>query len=40
MRQLCDLDRGGVRIGGVSVRHRLDHDRMTGADQDPADVDD
>ena len=38
VRQLRDLDGGGIGVGGVGVRHRLDDDRMSGADEDAADV--
>ena len=34
-----DLERGGVGVGGVRVGHRLDDDRVRGADEHAADVD-
>ena len=39
MRQARDLDRGGVRVGGVGVGHRLDDDRVGAADEHAADID-
>jgi hypothetical protein len=39
VREPCDLDRGGVGVGGVGVRHRLDDDRMGAPDEHAADVD-
>ena len=35
--ELRDLDGGGVGIGGVGVRHRLDDDRVRRSDRDVAD---
>ncbi len=37
--QRGDLERGGVRIGGVGVGHRLHDDRVPAADEDAADID-
>ena len=34
-----DLERGAVGVRGVRVGHGLDHDRVGGPDEDPADVD-
>ena len=39
MGQPGDLDRGPVGVSGVRVGHRLDDDRMRGADQDATDID-
>ena len=39
MGQRGHLQRGGIGVGGVGVGHRLDDDRMAGADLDAADVD-
>ena len=38
MREPGDLDRGRVRVGGVGVGHRLDHDGMGAPDQHAAHV--
>ncbi len=39
MGETRDLERGAVGVRGVRVGHGLDHDRVGGPDEHPADVD-